>query len=165
MDIKGEVFVKNENDIRAGDIITIKVVLTRLNKFSKNKDFTYLKSNRYPFNIKETWYIVVGSEKRNVVFMSETASFGKETFEKEFMIPAPEQGDFELKLFVKPNGYIGLDYEQDLKFKVLPREEGRKYQIHPEDEAIRNEPSLIQQLMSGAKGQDNDSDNELEEEE
>ncbi len=74
MDIKAEVFVEDEEDIRLGDIVTLKVTLTRLNQNHKDTDFKYLRSNRFPFNEKEKWYVFVGDERRNLVLMSETVS-------------------------------------------------------------------------------------------
>ena len=40
-----------------------------------------------------------------------------------------------------------------------------QYEVHPDDLAIKNEPTFFEQLTMGAKGKENDSDEELEEEE
>jgi len=165
MDIKSEVFVEDESDIRLGDIVTLKVTLTRLNQNHKDTDFKYLKSNRYPFNEKEKWYIFIGDENRNIVLMSETAVFGNKTCEKKFLFPADGVGEFALKVFVRSNGYLGLDYETFVRFKVQAHTEKKKYEVHPDDLAIKNEPTFFEQLTMGAKGKENDSDEELEEEE
>ena len=50
----------------------MKVTLNRLNQDHKDTDFKYLRSNRFPFNEKEKWYVFVGDERRNLVLMSET---------------------------------------------------------------------------------------------
>lgn len=162
IDVKTEIFVEDESDIRVGDIVTVKVTLTRLNKNHKDTPFKYLKSNRFPFNEKEKWYIFIGSEIRNVVFMSEDATFGNKTFEKKFLFPADNPGEFSLKIFVRSNGYLGLDNDSEARFKVVERGEKKKYEIHPDDLAIKKEPTFFEQLTMGAKPDANDSDEELE---
>jgi len=164
MDIKAEVFVEDEQDIRLGDIVTLKVTLTRLNQDHKDTDFKYLRSNRFPFNEKEKWYVFVGDERRNLVLMSETAVFGNKTCEKKFLFPADNQGEFSLKIFVRSNGYLGLDFETEVRFKVQDRIQKKKYEIHPDDLKIKNEPTFFEQLTQGVKAEEDNSDEELEEE-
>jgi len=89
----------------------------------------------------------------------------KKTFEKKFLFPADGVGEFNLKIYVRSNGYLGLDHETDVKFKVQDRGERKKYEIHPEDLAIKKEPTFFEQLTQGVKGNEADSDEELEEEE
>jgi len=164
MDIKAEVFVEDEEDIRLGDIVTLKVTLTRLNQNHKDTDFKYLRSNRFPFNEKEKWYVFVGDERRNLVLMSETAVFGNKTCEKKFLFPADNQGEFSLKIFVRSNGYLGLDYESEVRFRVQERIVKKKYEVHPDDLKIKNEPTFFEQLTQGVKAEEDNSDEELEEE-
>jgi len=160
--VKSEIFVEDESDVRVGDIVTVKVTITRLNKNHKDTPFKYLKSNRFPYNEKEKWYIFIGSEIRNVIFMSEEATFGNKTFEKKFLFPADNAGEFSLKVFVRSNGYLGLDHDSEVRFKVVERGEKKKYEIHPDDLAIKKEPTFFEQLTMGAKPDANDSDEELE---
>ena len=88
----------------------------------------------------EKWYIIVADEKRNAVllpdivnihlpFIELQAQFGKKTYEKTFQFRAEAPGESTFKLFVRPNGYLGLDYETEIKYTVLPKGEKKKVKL------------------------------------
>lgn len=68
MEIKHELFVEDSPDLRVGDLATLKVTLKRLNyKKPENTDFAYIKSNKFPFNEKEKWYLLLVNEKNQIL--------------------------------------------------------------------------------------------------
>jgi len=149
-----------ESEIPSGNLACIMVILTRRNDKKKDEDFRYLNSNMLPFNEKEKWFIVLVDDKNHVI-VSDVAIFGKKTFVKKFNLPAFQEGKFNFKLHVRPNGYLELDQEFDVNITVLPPIL-HKYEISKSDQDKMKEPSLFDVMAKGVYQKTDNSDEELE---
>jgi len=151
---------KLQSEVPAGNIACVMVILTRKNDTQKDEDFRYLNSNKFPFNEKEKWYILMTDDKNRVIAF-DVAVFGKKNYMKKFTFPAFQEGTFNFKLYVRPNGYLELDQEFDLSLTVLPSAQ-TKYELSKSDLEKMKEPSLFDIMAKGVYQKDENSDEELE---
>lgn len=57
--------------MHVGEVGTLKITIERLNPPSGASDYVYLKSNKYPYNLKEKFFVFVGIEDKNVIIMAD----------------------------------------------------------------------------------------------
>jgi len=81
------------------------------------------------------------------------------------IIRAPGKvGKYSLDLFIKSDSYIGLDHQLKVQFEVKSASNLPKYEPHPEDVALDEDPTLFEQIMSGQTKDDTSSDEENDDE-
>jgi len=165
MTVNHSVFVEDEEEVMVGDILTLKVEVTRENFKGKESEVNYVKSARFPCLKQEKWYIIVADFNQNLIIFQKSFTSYKKVVEEKFKFPANIQGEFTWKLFVKNDCYRELDQEFDVKFKIVNRVNREKPAYHPDDEALDRAPSFYNQMMTSMFKKENDSDEELEEDE
>lgn len=58
--------MEDENDIKVGDFVTLKITLVREN-LKDGEEAGFVHAPRFPYLKPEFWYIILGDEKSNVV--------------------------------------------------------------------------------------------------
>ncbi|CAM9406611.1 unnamed protein product [Chrysoparadoxa australica] len=160
LDVEVSCFVDDEDQIAEGDLVTIKVTLTRKNVPEGGKA-SPVYAPFFPIAREEAWWILVGNARTNAIFASERITDQGRTAVKEVkMMAPPNAGTVQLDVFVKSDCYIGLDITKDVKFEVVPASTLAAYEAHPDDLELDNEPTLFEQVMQGYD--DSDSDEEAD---
>ncbi len=79
------------------------------------------------------------------------------THEIKFMAP-PRAGHYEMQLHIFSDCYMGLDRSFDVAYDVLPASELPQVELHPDDLALDNEPTLFEQLLAANADEDSSDD-------
>lgn len=164
VDLKVEVGVDDEENIAEGDVMTIKITLTR-NNVPEGETCDLVYAPEFPYPKAERWIGILGDARSNRLHsMAKITSQEKVSVEK-MMIQAPSRaGTYVLDFFLKSDSYVGLDLQQQVKFSVISADDLPEYEVHPEDLELDDEPTLFEQVMSGAadssdsEGEDDDDD-------
>mmetsp|Transcript_36450 Transcript_36450/g.46781 ORF Transcript_36450/g.46781 Transcript_36450/m.46781 type:complete len:615 (+) Transcript_36450:63-1907(+) len=163
IDVKLDVFVEDEEQIAEGDLVTLKVTMTRLN-VPEGQKAPVVHAPRYPVARREVWHAILTNRQGKVVGLEKITSQEREVVQEvKFMVQ--QQGQYLYKLFLKSDCYIGLDQEHDVKFSVVSAATLPAYEPHPDDVELDNEPTLFEQVMAANVEEDTDSEDEDEDEE
>lgn len=163
-----DICVDDEESIAEGDIMTLTVKLTRENVAQDDTcDLVY--APEYPFPKAERWFVLIGDTNMNLM---STAKITKQdrVVEEKILLRAPsKQGTYILEVYLKSDSYLGLDQKQKIKFEVTPAADLPKYEMHPEDLELDDDPTLFQQIAgnqddSSDEEEDSDDDDEDEDE-
>jgi translocation protein SEC63 len=132
----------------------------------------------FPKTLKENWWIVLtdrlrpdagdGKVSPNTnanIYAFEKVGEQTRTVVHEVRFMAPQKaGEYEMQLQVLSDCYMGIDHVVPIIFTVLPASQLPEFKMHPEDQALDNEPTLFEQVMA-ANADDESSDEEDDEEE
>ena len=144
-----------------GDIISIKVKLTRKNMSDEEGDQASLVySQAIEFEKKEVWWVICANKNGNdkpLIDMKKVTGQGKEE-EAVIQFMAPPPGKYEFEILVKSDSYIGLDQSHILPFQVHGKDKLPEFIPHPDDVDLDNEPTLWDTFNDGAEDSDSDWD-------
>lgn len=156
--------VDDEEFIAEEDIMTIKITLTRENvACDETCDLVY--APQFPFPKAERWLVILGDSRTNRIHTMDKLTSQDRVVTHNLIIRAPSSaGSYELDLYIKSDSYVGLDQKLKVPFTVRSAADLPVFEPHPEDVALDDEPTLFEQVMSGAAGADS-SDEESSEDE
>lgn len=170
LDVKTDVFVDDEEEMLAGDILTIKITMTRQNipepKEGEEDDAVcdLVYAPHFPFPKKEKWYVITGMSAKNRMQSFVTSDSQERVVTEKIMMQAPDEpGSYRTELYIKSDSYLGLDSKYIVQFTVGDRSKAPKYELHPEDKELDNDITmydLMQGKSLGDSSDDEDSDDE-----
>lgn len=76
------------------------------------------------------------------------------------MMAPNKAGTVKLDVFIKSDSYVGLDIKKAIEFEVISAATLPKYEPHPDDLELDNEPTLFEQVMQ-AYDDETDSEDEV----
>lgn len=162
-----EVLVEDEAEIAEGDLVTIKVSMTRANLLGEGETAGPVHAPHFPAARKEGWWVILSHANKLIIAM-ERVEAPQRSFTHELKVFGPgmplEAGHYRFDLLVKSDCYLGLDVAQKVEFDVIRASELPEYVPHPDDLELDNEPTLFESL-AGNLEDDSDSDLDVEEEE
>jgi translocation protein SEC63 len=166
LEVNTEVLVEDEAEIAEGDLVTIKVHITRTN-LGEGESAGPVHAPHFPGARKEGWWVVLAHAGKVIIAMERVENAAR-SFTHELKVFGPgmplEAGHYRFDLMVKSDCYLGLDVAQKVEFDVIRASELPEYVPHPDDVELDNEPTLFESL-AGNLEDDSDSDLEMEEEE
>ncbi len=165
LDVKTEVLVEDETEIAEGDLVTIKVSITRAN-LEEGEAAGLVHAPFFPGARKEGWWVILAHANKVIIAMERVENPAR-AFTHELKVFGPgmplEAGHYRFDLLVKSDCYLGLDVAQKVEFDVIRASELPEYVPHPDDLELDNEPTLFESL-AGNLEDDSDSDLDVEEE-
>ena len=123
-EVEGSILVEGENDIRMGDICTVRVKITRNNARGQAEEAQGVASSSYlNFNKKEKIWAIVGDSKRTI-FLKAFDSEIKVIEDSSIKFPIDKKLGFatgrqSLDIHVKSDLYRGVDSKITIDFTVL----------------------------------------------
>jgi len=166
LEVTTEVLVEDETEIAEGDLVTIKVTMTRVN-LPEGVNAGPVHAPFFPASRREGWWVILAHGQKIIIAM-ERVENKERTFVHELKVFGPgmplEAGHYKFDLSVKSDCYVGLDVAQKVEFDVIKASELPEYVPHKDDLELDNEPTLFESL-AGNLEDDSDSDLEMEEEE
>ncbi|KAH7648399.1 DNAJ-like Sec63 [Cryptosporidium bovis] len=147
--INSKVVVDDEQDIVVGDLGTIEIEITRNNL--KDGEAIGPVHSKYFNSVKyEEWWAFALTKGSNPQILGYTRINSNEKVVNgkiQFLIETP--GSIDISLYLANDSYEGLDQQITINFIAKTIKEGaRQIYVHPEDEALDNEPTLFQHIMS-----------------
>eukprot|EP00897_Mesotaenium_endlicherianum_P008156 jgi/Mesen1/7369/ME000381S06604 len=113
--------VAEEDDILAGDSVTLQVLLER--ELEAGQELGPVDAPRFPRVKEEGWWLVVGDPKTNQLLAIKRASLQRKARVKlDFQAPG-DAGEKTYTLFFMCDSYLGCDQEYEFTIKVKPSEE------------------------------------------
>ncbi|TWU78025.1 DEIH-box ATPase [Metarhizium rileyi] len=110
-DLELEHEVIDEDAIQAGEPSYLSVKITRNVEEGDELDST-VHAPFYPTKKLENWWLVVGDDKTRNLLAIKRVTIGRELNVKlEYTVP--EAGEYNLKLFLMSDSYVGVDQERD----------------------------------------------------
>ena len=118
--------VIDSDDITSGDPFRVTVRLKREEDEEEDEDedeeVGVVVSKAFPKKKLESWWVCLGDPKTNKLFAVKRTTLG-DSAKVNLDAFAPEVGEFDLKLYLISDSYMGVDQEFDVKIKVLEGEE------------------------------------------
>jgi translocation protein SEC63 len=164
--IKGE-------DVFEGDIITIRVTVTREN-VAEGEVAPPVFAPRFPRVLRERWWVILSDRPRpdprrptaeppqaTIFAMEKLTGQGRVVTHDLRLEAPPTAGSYSMDLHLVSDCYMGYDEEIEVKFDVRPATELPAYAPHPEDLELDNEPTLFEQMLTS--NIDEDSSDEEDE--
>jgi translocation protein SEC63 len=171
--VETKISVEDDEDDRVyeGDLCTIAVTITR-NNIKEGEKTGLVHAPRFPFPRKEAWWVIVGQVKEGKIISIEKVGNPNQTVVHKIKFLAPPKGKYEFDLFVKSNGYVGVDEKLAISMETLDNTTLPEYKVHPDDAVLDDEPTLFEEMLnqhvepdSDDEDDDDDSDDEQEEDE
>lgn len=148
-----------DSDIYEDDLATVSVTITK-NNFDKVDKTNLVHAPRFPYPKAESWWIVLGATKQNKIISAEKVTSNEHVIEHNIKFLAPGEGQYEFDLFVKSNGYLGIDQKMKVTLDVKDNSTLPEYKIHPDDELLDDEPTLFEEMMNSNVEEDSGSDDD-----
>jgi len=165
VDLDVKITVEDENDIVVGDVATVHCTLRRPN-IGQKEAMGAIHAPHFPKPKLEEWwlFLVEATPSTRILTFSKIKGTGCETTETlQFAVSRP--GKHNLVLHAVCDSYAGVDRKEDIVFNALTESEiKREIFVHPDDEALDQQPTLFQQFMGEFKQEEEESDEEEEEE-
>jgi translocation protein SEC63 len=162
------------DDIFEGDIITIRVTITREN-VAEGDVAPPVFAPRFPRVLREKWWVILSDRPRpdprrpnmeppqaTIFAMEKLTGQGRVVTHDLRLEAPPTAGSYSMDLHLVSDCYMGYDEEIEVKFDVRPAAELPAYAPHPEDLELDNEPTLFEQMLTS--NIDEDSSDEEEDE-
>lgn len=161
-----KVFVDDDEDdkVYEGDICTIRVTITRKH-LEKGEKAGYVHSPHFPFPKKESFWVILGQMRAGKIMSIEKVTNPNRVVYHDIKFMAPPTGHYEFDLFVKSNGYVGMDEKLSVTMDTLDNSQLPEYKVHPDDAELDDEPTLFEEILNAHVEQDSDDEDEEEAEE
>lgn len=147
--VDSKVIVDDEQDIVVGDLGTIEISICRTN-LKENEACGPVHSPYFPTAKHEEWWAFAVTKGSNPQIIGYTRCSSNEKMvdgKIQFLIETP--GSIDISLHLINDSYEGLDQQVNVNFVAKTIKEGvRQIYVHPEDEALDNEPTLFQHIMN-----------------
>lgn len=149
-----------ESDIHIGDMFTAQINIRR-----RNKRNGFIHSNWFPLLKREAVLLMIVDGPSNRLLLYKRLVSDGSLLTHEWKDVAETPGNFKLKVIVRSDCYIGVDIEGEMRFSILnsKREPGELFQLHPDDEKAAREATFMRSLIDDIKGNEENSDDEVEE--
>ena len=164
IDVDVKVFVDDDEDdkVYEGDICTIRVTITRKH-LEKGEKAGYVHSPYFPFPKKEAFWVILGQMKAGKIMSIEKVTNPNRVVQHDIKFMAPPVGHYEFDLFVKSNGYVGMDQKVAVTMDTLDNSTLPEYKVHPDDAELDDEPTLFEELLNQQVEQDSDDEDDEDE--
>ena len=147
--------VADEDFIAEEDIMSIRITLTRENIVDQNDTCDLVYAPQFPFPKAERWILLLGNTQANRIHCSDKITSQEREIHHTLTVRAPSSaGSYSLDLYVKSDSYVGLDQQLSVPFNVRSAKGLPVFEPHAEDVALDDEPTLFEQVMTGAAGAD-----------
>lgn len=158
LSIESKVFVDDDEDdnIYEGDLCTVSVKLTR-NNLGIGEKAGLVHAPQYPFPRMEAWWVALGTQEGKIISIDKVTSPDK-VVDHKIKFLAPRKGEYEFKLHVLSNAYIGFDHVESVQLKTHDASVLPEYKVHPDDAELDDEPTLFEEMMNANIEDDSDSD-------
>ena len=108
--------VEDEDEVASGDGVTVVVSLQREGD-EEQKGAPKVAAPRFPKEKEEGWWLVIGDVGANALMCIKRITLqAKAKVKLDFV--APDPGEYNYKLFLMCDSYLGCDQEYDLPLKV-----------------------------------------------
>ena len=108
--------VEDEDEVASGDGVTVVVSLQREGD-EEQKGAPKVAAPRFPKEKEEGWWLVIGDVQANALMCIKRITLqAKAKVKLDFV--APDPGEYNYKLFLMCDSYLGCDQEYDLPLKV-----------------------------------------------
>eukprot|EP00611_Tribonema_gayanum_P017928 TRINITY_DN3090_c0_g2_i1.p1 TRINITY_DN3090_c0_g2~~TRINITY_DN3090_c0_g2_i1.p1 ORF type:complete len:649 (-),score=300.82 TRINITY_DN3090_c0_g2_i1:64-2010(-) len=158
VDVKA--YVDDEGEIAEGDLVTIKVTITRQN-LREGETCPPAFAPHYPGARQEGWWVMLASVRSSQVLACQHVTVTDRVTETELKLMAPNRpSKVQLDILIKSDCYRGLDRRHELEFDVVSASTLPVYEPHPDDLELDDEPTLFEQVMQGYSESDSDEEDE-----
>jgi translocation protein SEC63 len=159
IDVETKIFVDDDEDDRVfeGDLCTIQVTITR-NNLAEGEKVGLIHAPLFPFPRKEAWWVIVGQVKEGKIISIEKVGNPNKKIVHKIKFLAPPKGKYEFDLFVKSNGYVGVDQKLKIEMETLDNTTLPEYKVHPDDAVLDDEPTLFEEMLNAHVEQDSDDE-------
>jgi translocation protein SEC63 len=161
IEVETKIFVDDDEDDRvyAGDLCPIQVTITR-NNLEDGEKAGLVHAPRFPFPRKEAFWVIVGQVKEGKIISIEKVANPNKVVVHKIKFLAPPMGKYEFDLFVKSNGYVGVDQKLKIEMETLDNSALPEYKIHPDDAVLDDEPTLFEEMLNAHVEQDSDDEDD-----
>ncbi|KRX02064.1 Immunoglobulin E-set [Pseudocohnilembus persalinus] len=137
--------VEGENQITEQDVPKVQVTIKTKN-LKKNQIKPLVHAPYFPSFKNEKWHFIIASEKGDVLHY-QLIKPEKEIAEESFITRMP-LGKFKFHLYVRPDCYLGFDYEDTVTLEIVHSSTvERKIEWHEEDKQLDKQVSLMESML------------------
>jgi len=123
--------VKDEDEVAAGDAVTVEVSLER--DADEVTKVPTVHAPRFPKAKEEGWWLLIGDSKTNALLCIKRITLQlKAKVKLEFV--APEAGEYAYTLYLMSDSYLGCDQEYELPLKVAEADDDDEEEEDDEDD-------------------------------
>jgi len=164
LDVEAKVEVEDEKEIVVGDVGTVYVKLT-LRNLLEGEAMGPVHAPYFPDPKTEEWWIFLSDKITGDIYTYQRCCNPERIMNEQLQFRVSRPGKQTLNLLIICDSYSGLDKSIDVDFIALARNEAesREVYVHPEDEALDNEPTLFQQMMGQTDLGDSSDDDDVQE--
>ena len=157
-------------DIFEQDLVTLRVTMTHENWTEKQTSPVH--APLFPKTLVENWYMMLTEKTQEpskpgaavpnaVIYAYEKVQGSSKVVVKDIRFLAPPQsGEYQMDLHILSENYLGFDQKITLNFTVRPASELPEFKPHPEDLALKNEPTLFEQMMAADMDEESSDDDD-----
>jgi len=114
-------FDVSDQEVEAGGDVTVSVKLERDVDEDEDGEVGVVLAPRFPRRKVENWWIVVGELNTNSLLGIKRVTIGRQPMVVKVPVHAPsDAGDYNLKLLVMSDSYMGADQEYTFELTVVP---------------------------------------------
>jgi len=163
VELKATIEVEDEGEIVLGDVATVTCRLERRN-LKEGEAAGPVHAPFFPEPKFEEWWLFLVEAPATRIIAFERVRDCERVVEEKLRFQVSRPGKHTLVLHALCDTYAGIDQKIELNFNALQEEEvKREVFVHPEDEALDEQPTLFQQFM-GELGHEEESEEEEEDE-
>ena len=157
--VSARIFVDDDEDdkVYEQDLVTIEVTITR-NNLADGEKAGLVHAPLFPFPKKEAFWVVLGQSKEGKILSVEKVGNPNKKVVHPIKFMAPPKGTYHFDLWVKSNGYVGIDQQQKLEMVTLDSSALPEYKVHPDDAELDDEPTLFEEILNAHIEEDSDDD-------
>jgi translocation protein SEC63 len=159
--VSTRVFVDDDEDdnVYANDLVTIEVTITR-NNLADGQVAGTVHAPFFPFPKQEAYWVILGQAKEGRIMSVEKVVNPSKIVTHQIKFMAPAKGTYHFDLFVKSNGYVGIDQQTKVEMITLDSSNLPVYKVHPDDAELDDEPTLFEEMLNAHIEQDSDDDDD-----
>jgi len=156
--VEQKIFVDDDEDdkVYENDLLTVQVKITR-NNLNEGEKAGLVHAPYFPFPKQEAWWIILGTKEGKIISIDKVANPDRE-FTHDIKFLAPRQGSYKFDLHVMNNAYIGIDRSEIVELTTLDSAALPKYEVHPDDAELDDEPTLFEEMLNANVEEESDSD-------
>ena len=158
-------------DIFEQDLVTVRVIMTHEN-WTEKQQTCQVHAPLFHKTLVENWYMILTEKTQEPskpgaaipnaqIHAYEKAQATSKEVVKEIRFLAPQQaGEYQMDLHILSENYLGFDQKIPLNFTVRPASELPEFKPHEEDLALKNEPTLFEQMMAADLDEESSDDDD-----
>ena len=152
-------FVEDEGEIAERDLVTCRVLITRLN-VEPGGQAPPVHAPYLPVGKLEAWWAILSDKNGTLIAIEKITDQDREVAHDIKFLAPPAAGSYTFHVELKSDSYLGLDSKHTVKMNVIPATELPEFVPHPDDLELDNEPTLFEQVMQGNLDDDSDDDDD-----